>query len=299
MSRRKKAKESSLELFLDTVCNAFGGIVFITILLSVVLQQRSRTTQVESTDVPVSAREARRLQESAGELNLRYEKLSKVVEQLAPMQPTFEDDQLSELAEKAKARQAELTAATVAQQAAGKELTDQLAKNAELATQLEASKQADAEATEQIAKQAEELKNAVDRKAEQLHLPKLATTAKRQLIVLVYKGKTYPLRTFARVLNKQHIQVLSETVTGFTVLPREDSGWDLDNAQQRADFESYMRSFSSRDYFVNAYVWANAFEEFADLKKWLVARNYDYELDPNAEDGPLSLSFSSVPSMVQ
>ena len=33
MSRRSAAKQDSLELLLDTICNTFGGVLFIAILV--------------------------------------------------------------------------------------------------------------------------------------------------------------------------------------------------------------------------------------------------------------------------
>lgn len=39
MSRRK-SEDSSLELLLDTMCNTFGGVMFIAILLSVMVSIR-------------------------------------------------------------------------------------------------------------------------------------------------------------------------------------------------------------------------------------------------------------------
>ncbi len=42
MGRRKRETPSSLELFLDTICNTFGGIVFLAILLSIIVQNRTR-----------------------------------------------------------------------------------------------------------------------------------------------------------------------------------------------------------------------------------------------------------------
>ncbi len=42
MRRRlgRKTEQSSFDLFLDTICNAFGGIMFIAILVSILLQMK-------------------------------------------------------------------------------------------------------------------------------------------------------------------------------------------------------------------------------------------------------------------
>ncbi len=47
--RRKQNTSSSLDLFLDTICNAFGGIMFLSILISLLLQMRSDESGSETT----------------------------------------------------------------------------------------------------------------------------------------------------------------------------------------------------------------------------------------------------------
>ena len=42
MSRRRSRKQDSLELLLDTICNTFGGVLFIAILVVMLLQQTGR-----------------------------------------------------------------------------------------------------------------------------------------------------------------------------------------------------------------------------------------------------------------
>ena len=38
MSRRRAVKQDSLELLLDTICNTFGGVLFIAIMVVMLLQ---------------------------------------------------------------------------------------------------------------------------------------------------------------------------------------------------------------------------------------------------------------------
>ena len=47
MRRRRNYSPSSLELLLDTMTNAFGGVLFLAILISVQLKQRSFSSNPE------------------------------------------------------------------------------------------------------------------------------------------------------------------------------------------------------------------------------------------------------------
>jgi len=46
--RRQRVQTSSLDLFLDTICNAFGGIMFISILISILIQMRGDSSETNA-----------------------------------------------------------------------------------------------------------------------------------------------------------------------------------------------------------------------------------------------------------
>lgn len=52
MSRRSAAKQDSLELLLDTICNTFGGVLFIAILMVLLLQQTGQGVTPPPITVP-------------------------------------------------------------------------------------------------------------------------------------------------------------------------------------------------------------------------------------------------------
>ena len=58
MRRRRTSAgvNGSLELFLDTICNMFGGIMFMAILLSVLLQMRGKEAEVEASSTKTISR---------------------------------------------------------------------------------------------------------------------------------------------------------------------------------------------------------------------------------------------------
>jgi len=47
--RRRNGSESSLELLLDTICNTFGGVLFLAMLISLLLAQSRRRTEADET----------------------------------------------------------------------------------------------------------------------------------------------------------------------------------------------------------------------------------------------------------
>ncbi|HUP77658.1 MAG TPA: hypothetical protein VM260_03785, partial [Pirellula sp.] len=66
--RRSKLQSSSLDLFLDTICNAFGGIMFLSILISVLLQFRGNNSAVEVDQPTISEAESQQIEDRLAKL---------------------------------------------------------------------------------------------------------------------------------------------------------------------------------------------------------------------------------------
>lgn len=55
MSRRKPPQDDSLELLLDTICNMFGGVIFIAIFMAMLAGKAPATASSDATDAPSRA----------------------------------------------------------------------------------------------------------------------------------------------------------------------------------------------------------------------------------------------------
>jgi hypothetical protein len=81
--RRRQEEVSSLELLLDTMCNTFGGVMFIAISLAVMLSMRSAVNAVPAD----TSAEIRAVQQRIAELQLELEQQKK-------QKPNFDDSRL-------------------------------------------------------------------------------------------------------------------------------------------------------------------------------------------------------------
>ena len=70
--RRTKINASSLDLFLDTICNAFGGIMFLSILIAVLAQLRDSQQSKEPVDEALSQSEVDDFSHKLEELQSEY-----------------------------------------------------------------------------------------------------------------------------------------------------------------------------------------------------------------------------------
>ena len=85
MSRRH-AEESSLDLLLDAMCNTFGGVMFIAILLTVMISIRSlekkNAVPDQSENIEVVRQQAAKLQNELDELRKKTDEQAKLLENL-------------------------------------------------------------------------------------------------------------------------------------------------------------------------------------------------------------------------
>ena len=55
--RRRQTQTDSFDLFLDTICNTFGGIIFLAILVAILIQTKSVLHQPEQKDQTTHTRQ--------------------------------------------------------------------------------------------------------------------------------------------------------------------------------------------------------------------------------------------------
>ncbi len=130
-----KAKErspSSLELFLDTICNTFGGIVFLAILLSVIVQNRTKDPVQTQNDRSFTPDEARILALRSEQLSDRLNQLNQLLAELQPFQTTNDDRAIDEVADQLASLQKRLAAEISEQAKLASQINIQSDKNANL-----------------------------------------------------------------------------------------------------------------------------------------------------------------------
>lgn len=73
---KKRSLPDSLELLLDTMCNTFGGIIFIAITLIIVSQLAAKSMR-EMSPEELDRRNIQRMEEQSAELEKQIQELSK------------------------------------------------------------------------------------------------------------------------------------------------------------------------------------------------------------------------------
>lgn len=285
MANRKRPEESSLELLLDTISNAFGGILFIAILVSILIRLTSPSPDDDQVAEP--AHDAlvvleTELQDALARLDILSQaseeksrtagKLEeKGVQQILQDVQELRNEELDQ--QKAVAHQIKEIASSQ------RKLEDTLRESATLSTAL-------AQVRNDVANRKDSLEEELAKrsKASKLPTPSLAIT--REFVLVVRYGRIFqPYRyedsSRSRKLNLEDFVVIKDPGDHLTVTPRVGRGLPIsDDEVFVRNLAEVMQSKSPRDWHIALGVWDDSFGEFLSLKAAIVKLGYKYRIIP-------------------
>lgn len=281
--RKPRSRDSSYDLFLDTICNAFGGIMFIAILISILMQIHH--------DEPVDVAPNRGgLESESVALQSKLESLQSQVEQLAASNSDREkilySDASREIRDLQIQRDSALSRLAQSQQTQ-KKLLEERVKIEESSRKLQQELQ---ELTNNlslariaVSQRSKEVAKALDAAETTATLPKVTPTLKGNLLFAIRYGKLYLISDIAGNsklgVNENHV-VASQGTQGKKVQLKPMAGWDLSTTEAETAMQSIMGSHSNKDIFFSIAVWSDSFGFFQKWKEMVVKAGYDYDLRP-------------------
>lgn len=299
MRRRPPTNTSSLDLFLDTICNTFGGIVFLAILLSVLMQMRSKQPQpLDPSDVPMSAEDYHDVVAKFDDLTAARQQLSDLVVDARSRLPTSEDLEIQEAQRQAEQEQQRLESAIEQHTEFMKQLAQQLEDNAKIAEETQEVSRRLTEAQASLERDQAALEEALSDKLEILKLPRVETINKSNEIILMRYGRIYPLRVGAgQDLNGFDLVITKLSGDNFTAAPRADKGWSLPS--DISELATHIGQYAPTRRVFSVIVWPDSFAEFALLKEVMIEAGFQYELLPITDMAACPFGKSSRTPQVQ
>jgi hypothetical protein len=284
MSRRKRVSESSLELLLDTICNTFGGVLFVAILIVVMLRMTSKA-QVESNTAQVSEVEQLELERQQADLHAILDTLRRATADLDQSPATADPvtaDAFDELKSKQKSRHDLLqrrleTLGSIAERqtrinrTAG-ELALLDSKEREAGQKREA-----AEAT---------LKAEVTSRSQQVEYSRIHWSGKGEIQTDLRYGRFRIWHLYGPSgnrlgLNTEEYVVLKETATEIRTTQIPQSGTLVaDTTEATRELTTRLSRFKTGRDYIEVTVWPDSYEYFHILKKVLVQSGFEYRLIP-------------------
>lgn len=281
MTRRKSSESSSLELLLDTICNTFGGIVFLAILVAILLQMSGRSEK--PTETARRQKELVDLQSEQETLTAELERLRKVVEEQDQMVAKLAPSATREDLEKVLAYRRSKSDLTKKQLEALGEINGSEIEIGKIAQDLQALDEALAKVRDQATRLEAELQAELKSRSAEAKLPMLRDTAKREVPVVLVGGRlSVLLRPGARgALNTDEFDVKDLGTGRGTVKPKPGAGTlvQLDGSSHDA-IASRLAGFNKDRDYLAVFVWHNSFDHFRALRNVMVERGFEYRLVP-------------------
>jgi hypothetical protein len=309
MRRRGGPDSSSLEMLLDTICNTFGGVLFLAMLVSIMLAQTRKRTEAEAREEEprpaVSAADLVRLESDAARLALEIEALEEANAAIRSLAEGFDDPRQEELlaameqAERDRTRQ-ESKRATLLRDLAAAQAASAKARAAAAAQNREAGHMADrVNAARDRLEQAVEERRKLMESASVLAIaerersafqtggraPRERKTDRNEFGVMLKYGRLYLMKVLQNgelVVNSTDFAVEGGTTTN-KATAKPHAGIDLKRGEGRdRAIEAALDAFPPKRWYPCLVVHPDSFEEFLVLKSVLVSRGYDYRLLPTA-----------------
>jgi hypothetical protein len=298
MNLRRKTPSDSLYLLLDTLCNAFGGIILLAVLV-VLLTSKEKSQSATSSDTQemlqrrvaiaqANLQQALQLQTSL-QTKANDERWKTQVSLLATRQQI--QDEIKAIRELAAQNAKELDATASADPAERmKDLTARLAaaqlKKLEAQNSLDASKENTKRLNTRLAGLEKQAADLVNESQRQLRLPKEHETSKRVIYIIARYGRIYTCRNSDLSRNETDIEWTS-MLTSDIAEPKQGKG--IDPNANAAALRTYFRNQSGSSVYMAFCVFEDSFPAFIRAKQLATESGLAYGWDPyQFSDGPVS-----------
>lgn len=301
--RRSEPDATSFDLFLDTICNTFGGVVFLAILLALMIQTRA---VVKSDDTTADQRPTPdEIRDSIHQLDLlasQHATLAATLENTPLQAKSADDSRLIELSEQVSQAEAELAKLNQANAASSKTLGEVTSSNAQLDEENKKIPVAVAAAQQQVKEGENQYVSAAQEKQESLRLPKTRESNAASYLILFQSDRIYLARRPAFIgnsFNADHVTTNRLTGGGVEVIPVASAGWDIDSSGGNAEIMSLISDAARGRNIITVAIWPNCFDKFDVLREAMINQNVPYQLWLQEDGENLVVFFGSGSSRIQ
>ncbi len=285
MSRSQDLQESSLELLLDTICNTFGGVLFISLLVVVLLNLSS----TKKTTTPPSKPEQQQLEEVVAAHVSDLEELKRQRRLLESL--TKDEESLVDPTALAEWRRLQAARKTMKSQLDEKsEHIEQIAKSTmqrnEVVNELDQLQKKIASTRATLQKTLAALEREEQLRTRTAELPKMKDTRKTSGTLFLKGGRLYVATLPGErgmILNDADCEtkVVNNKRQGF---PKAGGGQRLTRETANALAANLANTYDREQHFITIFVWKDSFEEFQWLKDQIVRRQFNYMVVPRGTD---------------
>ena len=283
MSRRVRRVESdsSLELLLDTICNTFGGILFIALLVSILMSQRSAEVLTKPVDQSAQAamnRFTAELETVQQELD-EARKSSELLEQLSTR---ISDPEIKRLLSRKEDLEKSLERI---ERMVSEDLVDvsqEQKKVNETTNEIAAAQNMLEGAKRELDELKKRLGKAIEDNSRVAGFPIAQSTSKSQVTVCIGRGKICFLE---QNMNGTLVDDPSQIVdmTDKKILPNFDNGVIVNKKDGLGSLHSKINEYKAQNHFFRIFIWKDSFETYQTFSDIIAKKRFSYEVNPMIE----------------
>lgn len=302
MSRKKAAAFDSLDLLLDTICNLFGGVLFIAMLVIIMLNMTGEQAAVETPDAS-AVEQLSSAQLELADSQAELDSLRRAIREQEELAKKFSDPRVRDLVTESTKKHSSLASVTATHETnlleAGKKQDDVN----RIATALQAMQNALDKIKKQLAAVDQQLQQERQLRTRTVKLPRQKVTSKQQVAYLLKGGRlfAYTRRDSAGAIIRETGDTQETATGGITYLePVPGGGTPVNPAGDTSGTVSArLAGWDPAQHFVAICVWPDSFEHFSVVRQILVEDGFEYQLQPFPADGKVSLGPSATSNLVQ
>jgi hypothetical protein len=294
--KRDFKQPDSLELLLDTMCNTFGGIILIALLVALLARDvdsppgknATGAAPIASADRQQDLQTARKyIQALRKQLDTallsEQTSLARALDQARQKLASIQHEKLQQEIQ-ARAAASPDAAATLARDldAQSERLQNELSS---ASNKLTSAAQTLTNAKVQLTALQQQLASAQQERTRSLRMPREHSVTKDQFYFILKYNQIYPVHLpgdaqFIR--NTTGIDWTSKGPDSEAVLPIRGKGLDL--VQDKGFIESILNRLDRDRYYIGFQVFNDSFSPFDGLKQIVVANGFDYGINPLLPD---------------
>jgi hypothetical protein len=299
MNLRRQRPNDSLDMLLDTMCNTFGGIILLAVLVTLLTSRERHGHDDTASDSQEMLQRRLALAQANLQQALTFQKSLQVrtnddrwkaqVSLLAARQDI--QDEIKSIRELTTKSTKELDASASSDpaermKALNSEMAAAQSHKLQAQNSLAASQENIKRLHTRLAGLVTQASNLVNESQRQLRLPKEHETSKRVIYVIARYGRIYTCRNSDLSRNDSDIDWTS-TLTSQTAEPKVGRG--IDPVSNAASLKAYFRNVSENSVYVAFCVFEDSFPAFIRARQAATESGLTYGWDPfQLSDGPVS-----------
>ncbi len=283
--RRSSGPGDSLDLLLDTICNTFGGVLFLSLLIVLMIRPISQSNSEAASAAALTpealdamALEVESLRKEVDALRATLQAQKSLLEETDTTAIASREEQLQRAQD--QLRQAEEDADRMIAETA-RAIADTRANEASLAAldgQLEQKRQQ----VDQARARLEQARRDAPARTSQGG-GELKSTRKRNVALILSHDRAYVWHRYDasgnRIgLNTDEFLVVERTEDGIVTQPKRTAGIPIKTEDAAQALENRLARFPPRAFYLEIVLHADSFDSFQDFKQLLLQMNYEYRL---------------------